>query len=78
MNAANGYHGYWAQDIYSVNPNFGTEDDLVALSAAVHARGMYLMVDIVTNHSKHFFENSARRLGQDTSTKSLDPKFYRP
>jgi len=44
------YHGYWAQDIYSVNSNFGTEADLIALSAALHARGMYLMVDVVTNH----------------------------
>ncbi|KAG7292338.1 hypothetical protein NEMBOFW57_002373 [Staphylotrichum longicolle] len=44
------YHGYWAQDIWEVNPAFGTEADLVALSAALHARGMYLMVDIVTNH----------------------------
>ncbi|KAH8657061.1 glycoside hydrolase family 13 protein [Tricladium varicosporioides] len=44
------YHGYWAQDIYSINSNFGTKADLVALSAALHARGMYLMVDVVTNH----------------------------
>ena len=44
------YHGYWAQDIYSLNPSFGTADDLKALSAALHARGMYLMLDIVTNH----------------------------
>ncbi|KAI0010991.1 glycoside hydrolase family 13 protein [Xylariaceae sp. FL0662B] len=44
------YHGYWAEDINSVNSNFGTEDDLVALSAALHDRGMYLMVDVVTNH----------------------------
>lgn len=34
------YHGYWAQDIESVNSNFGAESDLVALSAALHARGM--------------------------------------
>ncbi|RAL62812.1 hypothetical protein DID88_004654 [Monilinia fructigena] len=45
-----GYHGYWAQNIYEVNPNFGTSADLKALSAALHARGMYLMVDVVTNH----------------------------
>lgn len=44
------YHGYWAQDINALNSNFGTESDLVALSAALHARGMYLMVDVVTNH----------------------------
>lgn len=34
------YHGYWAQDIYSVNTNFGSASDLVALSDALHARGM--------------------------------------
>ena len=44
------YHGYWAQNINAVNSNFGSESDLVALSAALHNRGMYLMVDIVTNH----------------------------
>jgi hypothetical protein len=44
------YHGYWAQNIHKVNSNFGTSADLVALSAALHDRGMYLMVDVVTNH----------------------------
>ncbi|KAK4673514.1 hypothetical protein QC763_112690 [Podospora pseudopauciseta] len=47
------YHGYWAKDIWALNPAFGNEDDLKALSAALHARGMYLMVDIVTNHMAH-------------------------
>lgn len=51
-NSADGsaYHGYWTQDINSLNDNFGTEEDLLALSAALHERGMYLMVDVVTNH----------------------------
>lgn len=44
------YHGYWQQDLYALNENFGTTSDLKALSAAVHARGMYLMVDVVVNH----------------------------
>ncbi|KAK4161957.1 family 13 putative glycoside hydrolase [Cladorrhinum sp. PSN259] len=44
------YHGFWAKDIWALNPFFGNADDLKALSAALHARGMYLMVDIVTNH----------------------------
>ena len=34
------YHGYWAQDIYSLNAAFGSASDLKALSAALHARGM--------------------------------------
>lgn len=44
------YHGYWAQNIYAVNSAFGTSDDLYDLSAALHERGMYLMLDVVTNH----------------------------
>jgi alpha-amylase len=43
------YHGYWSQNIYELNSNFGSVSDLVALSDALHARGMYLMVDVVTN-----------------------------
>ncbi|KAL1841488.1 hypothetical protein VTJ49DRAFT_6979 [Mycothermus thermophilus] len=44
------YHGYWAEDIWSLNSAFGTEQDLKDLSEALHSRGMYLMLDIVTNH----------------------------
>ncbi|KAJ4474354.1 glycoside hydrolase superfamily [Lentinula aciculospora] len=44
------YHGYWAQNINSLNANFGSDDDLKNLSSALHERGMYLMVDVVVNH----------------------------
>ncbi|KAJ5491759.1 Acid alpha-amylase [Penicillium diatomitis] len=44
------YHGYWQQEIYNVNTNYGTAADLQALSKALHSRGMYLMVDVVANH----------------------------
>ncbi|KAG8777412.1 hypothetical protein FRC12_000372 [Ceratobasidium sp. 428] len=44
------YHGYWIEDISQLNPHFGTADDLKALSTDLHARGMYLMVDIVVNN----------------------------
>lgn len=35
---------------YNVNTNYGTAADLLALSKALHSRGMYLMVDVVANH----------------------------
>ena len=44
------YHSYWQQDLYDVNMHFGTSDDLLAVSDALHARGMYFMVDVVANH----------------------------
>lgn len=34
------YHGYWQQNLYEVNSEFGTAEDLKALSAALHARDM--------------------------------------
>ncbi|KAL8659980.1 MAG: hypothetical protein Q9226_000143 [Calogaya cf. arnoldii] len=44
------YHGYWQQNIYALNPHFGTIGDLQALATALHARNMSLMVDVVVNH----------------------------
>ncbi|GKZ66244.1 hypothetical protein AnigIFM50267_011092 [Aspergillus niger] len=41
------YHGYWPNDLYSINSHFGTPKELEALSSALHDRGMYLMLDIV-------------------------------
>lgn len=49
-NSAGGYHGYWAQDLYSVNSNYGTADDLKSLVNAAHDKGIYIMVDVVANH----------------------------
>lgn len=44
------YHGYWVNNPTKLNPRFGDESDLIALSDALHKRGMYLMVDIVVNN----------------------------
>ena len=34
------YTGYWVNDLTKLNDNFGTEEDLLALSEEVHSRGM--------------------------------------
>ncbi|KUL89535.1 hypothetical protein ZTR_04402 [Talaromyces verruculosus] len=44
------YHGYWQQNAYATNSHYGASSDLLKLSEALHARGMYLMVDIVVNN----------------------------
>jgi glycosidase len=46
-----GYHGYWITDFTHVDPHFGNDADMHALAQAVHARGMKLYLDIVTNHT---------------------------
>lgn len=49
-NTQDRYHGYWAQNHYDVNTNFGSGQDLINLANAMHAKGMYLMLDVVANH----------------------------
>jgi glycosidase len=44
------YHGYGATDLYKVDEHYGTLKDLQSLAAALHARGMKLVLDTVPNH----------------------------
>jgi len=60
-NAPGGYHGYWQRDMLSINSHFGSAADLLALSNELHARGMFLMVDIVANHASSDGDVSANR-----------------
>ncbi|KAH0838804.1 glycoside hydrolase superfamily [Lanmaoa asiatica] len=64
------YHGYWPQDLTSLNPNFGTVNDLKNLSDTLHTRGMYLMLDIVVNHmvSSRPFNVTAVQLAINNAT----------
>ena len=50
-----GYHGYWAEHFMQVDKHLGTLADYQALSHALHSQGMYLVQDIVLNHTGNFF-----------------------
>ncbi len=50
LNANAEYHGYAARDLFSVAPHFGTLAELQSLVAACHARGIYIVMDVVVNH----------------------------
>jgi glycosidase len=45
------YHGYAIQHFLDVDPRFGTRQDLRDLIDAAHDRGMYVLLDIIYNHS---------------------------
>jgi glycosidase len=45
------YHGYGIQDFLDVDPRFGTRQDLRDLVDAAHALGIYVILDIIYNHS---------------------------
>lgn len=49
------YHGYWTQDFLSPNPHFGDLAKLREMVDEIHARGMYVILDIVTNHVGQLF-----------------------
>jgi glycosidase len=50
------YHGYWAQDFKRMDPHVGTLAEYKQLSDALHRRSMYLVQDIVVNHTGNYFE----------------------
>ncbi|CAG8588960.1 21377_t:CDS:10, partial [Gigaspora rosea] len=45
-----GWHGYWAQDKFSINPHFGTTEELKNLVDTAHQKGIWVMIDVVANH----------------------------
>ena len=50
-----GYHGYWARDFMSVDEHYGDLTDYQNLSSGLHQKGMYLIQDVVVNHTGNFF-----------------------
>lgn len=62
-----GYHGYWARDFGKVDEHYGTLQDYQQLSHELHQRGMYLIQDIVVNHTGIFFGYDGEYDASDTS-----------
>ncbi len=57
------YHGYDVVDYYTVDQEYGTNDDFKRLVEAAHARGIRVILDLVLNHtsSEHpWFQAAAR------------------
>lgn len=70
-------NGYDVSDYYAIDPVFGTLDDFDDLVAALHARGMRLVMDLVVNHTSDehpWFRESA--LGPDSPKR--DWYWWRP
>ena len=50
LNAGDDYHGYAFLDLYSLNDHFGDEASLKSLIKTAHAKGVWVMLDVVANH----------------------------
>jgi len=46
-----GFHGYWIGDWTSLDPNFGTEEDLAMLVEKAHKHGIRIVMDVIINHT---------------------------
>ncbi|WP_372792995.1 alpha-amylase family glycosyl hydrolase [Lutibacter sp.] len=49
--ATYGFHGYWTKDWTSLDPNFGTKEDLKELVEVAHKNGIRIVLDAVINHT---------------------------
>ncbi|HII07426.1 MAG TPA: alpha-amylase [Methanotrichaceae archaeon] len=45
------YHGYGIQNFLDVDPRFGSEEDFRRLVRVAHKTGMYVILDVVLNHT---------------------------
>ncbi len=50
-----GYHGYWAENFKEMDVHFGALETYQQLSHELHEREMYLIQDIVINHTGNYF-----------------------
>ena len=75
----NTYHGYGIQDFLEIDPRFGTIQDLQELVEAVHAKEMFIILDVITNHSGYNwgYVRQGEPLNQDEGRPYLGfPGFY--
>ncbi|WNB18690.1 alpha-amylase family glycosyl hydrolase [Marivirga arenosa] len=46
-----GFHGYWTKDWTTLDPNFGTMNDLAELVKTAHEHDIRILLDVVMNHT---------------------------
>ena len=55
------YHGYAIQNFLDVDPHFGTREDLREMVKTAHQHDIYVILDIILNHSGDVFTYDADR-----------------
>jgi glycosidase len=55
------YHGYGIQNFLDIDPHFGTRQDLKEMVRTAHRNGIYVIMDIILNHSGNVYSYAADR-----------------
>jgi glycosidase len=72
------YHGYGIQNFLDVDPHFGTRQDLRRMVRTAHRHGIYVILDVILNHSGDVFAYDLDRYWtQDPASGEwyLDPRW---
>jgi glycosidase len=70
------YHGYGIQNFLEINHRFGTKEDLQELVKTAHAHGIYVVLDIILNHTGNIFSYRNDRQPRYTDKKgNFDPRW---
>ena len=69
------YHKYDVTDYYEIDPAFGTMEDLEALAALCHERGVKLILDLPINHTSSDCEWFSRFKAAHRSGDASDPYY---
>ncbi len=69
-------NGYDISDYQDIDPLFGTLDDIDALIAAAHRRGLKLVMDLVVNHTSD--QHAWFRESRDPASPKRDWYYWRP
>lgn len=62
-----GFHGYWIDDFTSIEPQFGSADDLKHLVDEAHKRNIKVLLDVVYNHAGYGSGYELRRTSDGLS-----------
>jgi alpha-amylase len=57
QNMANGYHGYWSQNLSSMNTNFGEHEDVSQFIHSANEIGMFVAGDLNLNNFGRFVDD---------------------
>ncbi len=75
LEVGDGYHGYWASDFTTLNPRFGTLEDLQMLIAAAHQRDIAVIIDVVPNHAGRVFDYDLDDDGEGDAGQATLPTY---